>query len=453
MESYTDAEEDNTFMGAGSEPTLAQVAATPTLYRAWRKVRANRGASGVDAVTLRAFERDLRANLIELSRNLLNRTYEPLPARHVSIPKPNGKERELAIPTVRDRVAQRAVLDLIEPLFEPAFLDCSFAFRPGRSVEMAIQRIVVARARGYIWTVEADIHDFFPSIDHRLLMGDLARRVTSRDILKLIAQWLDAGALESSGSSATAWLGRLRSLAAEAGLAVRDAADGMVGEFVGSKLGQPSVDGASDVSGNDDADRNGWDDSRGHRPDKSIGRAAVRRLLEDGLLLAVTQRGLMSASLLGKALGLGGAALAAASVLPSIYSKLKAKGPVTTSAGAMQGSPISPLLSNIHLHQFDVSMTAQGFRLIRYCDDFVIPCRSEGDARRTLEAASTALEERRLKLSPDKSRITRPSEQVDFLGYSLTPEGRVIPPPSVPEVVARRVVELAERSLPRPRQQ
>ena len=85
----------------------------------------------------------------ELSRNLLNRTYEPLPARYVNVPKSNGKYRELAIPTVRDRVAQRAVLDHIEPLFEPQLLDCSFAFRPGRSVEMAIQRIIVARAKAF----------------------------------------------------------------------------------------------------------------------------------------------------------------------------------------------------------------------------------------------------------------------------------------------------------------
>src|SRR5205807_6980069 len=135
-----------------------------------RKVRANRGAAGIDAISLKAFERDLEANLAELSRNLLNKTYEPLPTRQVNIPKNNGKERELMIPTVRDRITQRAVLDAIEPLFEPMFLDCSFAFRPGRSVAMAIQQVVIARAQGFWWTVDADIKDFFPSIDHKLLL-------------------------------------------------------------------------------------------------------------------------------------------------------------------------------------------------------------------------------------------------------------------------------------------
>lgn len=107
----------------------------------WRRVRANRGAAGVGSISIRAFEHEAEQNLTELSRNLLERTYEPLPARYVTILKQNGKERELGILTVRDRIAQRAVLDAIEPLFESQFLDCSFAFRPNRSVDMVVQRI------------------------------------------------------------------------------------------------------------------------------------------------------------------------------------------------------------------------------------------------------------------------------------------------------------------------
>ena len=165
---------------------LRQIASQRSLYTAWRAVRANRGAAGVDAVTLQVFERSLDPNLTELARNLLNKSYEPLPARHVLVPKPNGAQRELAIPTVRDRVVQRAVLDRIEPMFEPLFLDCSYAFRPGRSVEMAIQRIVVARARGFCWTADADIQDFFPSIDHQLLLEDLTRTMAGPDVFHLI---------------------------------------------------------------------------------------------------------------------------------------------------------------------------------------------------------------------------------------------------------------------------
>jgi RNA-directed DNA polymerase len=168
---------------------LRQIAARPALYQAWRKVKANRGAAGIDAIGVHAFERDLDANLAELSRNLLDGTYEPLPSRYVQIPKDNGKVRELAIPTVRDRVAQRAVLDRIEPLFEPQMLDCSFAFRAGRSAEMAVQRIVVARAQGRRWTVDADIEDFFSSINHKLLLEDLTSVIDTEDVLQLIQLW------------------------------------------------------------------------------------------------------------------------------------------------------------------------------------------------------------------------------------------------------------------------
>src|SRR5215208_635131 len=187
-----------TIRPSGPSILLRQVAAPTSLYQAWRKVRANRGAAGIDAISLQAFEQNLQANLLELSRNLLNRTYEPLPARYVNVPKANGKDRELAIPTVRDRVAQRAVLDHVEPLFEPQLLDCSFAFRPGRSVEMAIQRIIVARAQGFRWTVDADIKDFFPSMNHRLLIEDLSSAIDDDDILRLIELWLDAGVLDGS---------------------------------------------------------------------------------------------------------------------------------------------------------------------------------------------------------------------------------------------------------------
>ena len=110
---------------------------------------------------MHAFEANLAANLQELARSLQSRSYQPLPARFVTITKENGKERELAILAVRDRIAQRAVLDAIEPILEPQLLDCSFAFRPGRNCGMAIQRMIAARANGLWWTVESDVQNFF----------------------------------------------------------------------------------------------------------------------------------------------------------------------------------------------------------------------------------------------------------------------------------------------------
>jgi retron-type reverse transcriptase len=138
-----------------NDAMFRQIATVSNLYQAWRKVRVNRGAAGIDAVSLDLFERDLAANLRELARNLLDKSYEPLPARFVLMTKENGAERELAILTVRDRIAQRAVLDAIEPLFKPQFLDCNYAFRPNRSIEMAVQRLLVARSHGFEWILRA----------------------------------------------------------------------------------------------------------------------------------------------------------------------------------------------------------------------------------------------------------------------------------------------------------
>jgi hypothetical protein len=272
-----------TIRHSGPSMLLRQVAAIPSLYQAWRKVRANRGAPGVDAISLQAFQQNLQPNLSELARNLLNKTYEPLPARYVNVPKSNGKDRELAIPTVRDRVAQRAVLDHIEPLFEPHLLDCSYAFRPGRSVEMAIQRIIVARAQGFRWLVDADIKDFFPSINHRLLIEDLSRTMDDNDILRLIELWLDAGVLDGARPSAR-WITHWRASIAGANMIVRDAVDNLLDDLLSNRLGaerdlafSDSANGQSEL-----IDEEGLSDSSEislapRRP--GFGRTATRRLI------------------------------------------------------------------------------------------------------------------------------------------------------------------------------
>jgi len=115
----------------------------------------------------------------------------------------------------------------------------------------------------------------------------------------------------------------------------------------------------------------------------------------------------------------------------------------------MQGSPISPLLSNVYLHPFDVELTGRGYRLVRYCDDFLITARSRPEAEAALNAAARALASRRLKLSRDKTRIVAPGEPFEFLGYQFTAEGRVLPPPSLPAVVAERMIAFANRHAAR----
>jgi len=169
------------------------------LRRAWRQIRANGGGPGVDGVDIAAFEADLEAQLASLRQELTQGTYRPRGVRRVLVPKPGEGLRPLAIWALRDRVAQRAVYDYLEPLFEPGFLDCSHGFRPGRSVETAVADVLAARDQGLHWVLDTDIKDCFDSIDPRLLMRMLKRRVKDRVILRLLKTWLRARILTVDG--------------------------------------------------------------------------------------------------------------------------------------------------------------------------------------------------------------------------------------------------------------
>lgn len=273
-----------------SEHLMEQIVDQRNMERAWKNVKANRGAPGPDGVTLDEFFQTFRDQWPAVRQQLLEGTYEPEPARRKSIPKPDGSERQLGIPNVQERLIQQAILQVLTPIFDPDFSESSFGFRPNRSAQQAAKQVQDYIRAGYRHCVDMDLSKFFDRVQHDVLLARVARKVRDKRLLRLIGRYLRAGVM------------------------------------VGVDL-QPSIE------------------------------------------------------------------------------------------GTMQGGPLSPLLANILLDDFDKELERRGHHFVRYADDFLVFTKTREAARRVYVSVGRYLT-RKLKLvvNRQKSRICG-TDGVEFVGF------------------------------------
>src|ERR1700730_16664653 len=188
---------------AVTNPLMEAVCERENLKKALHRVKANKGSPGADGMTVEQLSDYLRAHWPQHRDELLRGTYTPSPVSRVEIPKPDGGMRKLGVPTALDRFVQQAVLQVLQRIFDPTFSDHSYGFRPGRSAHQAVAAAQKHLASGYRWVVDLDLEKFFDRVNHDLLMGRLAQRVTDTRVLKQVRAWLNAGVLENGLVSVT----------------------------------------------------------------------------------------------------------------------------------------------------------------------------------------------------------------------------------------------------------
>ncbi len=272
------------------------------LKAAWQRVKRNKGAAGIDRVSIERFDAQAGNYLDELHHTLKMGQYRPQPVKRLEIPKGGGKTRPLGIPTVKDRVVQAALKSVIEPIFERHFLDTSYGFRPGCGCKDALRDVNQGLKEGYCWVVDADIQGYFDNIVHEKLMERIEATISDGAVLRLIRQFLEQDIL-----------------------------------------------------------------------------AEARRW--------------------------------------------------TPVKGTPQGAVLSPLLANIYLHTLDEKLAEEGYRLVRYADDFVILCQSQEEAERALGSVRGWMAKNELSLHPDKTHIgdcRKAVQGFEFLGYRFEAGQRMV---------------------------
>jgi len=187
--------------GLPQQTLMEQILDRENVKRAWKRVKANKGAPGIDGMSIAEFPAFARTHLPRIMDQFREGRYVPAPVKRVWIPKPDGSKRPLGIPTVLDRVIQQAIAQVLGPLFDAGFSESSFGFRYGREAHAAVERISEASRAGYKWGVDCDLKGYFDTVNHDLLIEQLKRRVTEKPVLRLIGKYLRAGVRLRDGTT------------------------------------------------------------------------------------------------------------------------------------------------------------------------------------------------------------------------------------------------------------
>lgn len=180
---------------ASSNNLLERILSRENMIIAWNKVKANKGASGYDRMTIKEFPAYLKSHWIEIRSSLMEGRYSPSPVLRVEIPKPTGGLRPLGIPIVLDRTIQQAIYQVLSPMFEPVFSEYSYGFRPNRSAHQAVKQLQTYKMQGYKVAVDCDLSKFFDRVNHDILMSKVVKRVKDKRVLRLIGLYLRAGVI------------------------------------------------------------------------------------------------------------------------------------------------------------------------------------------------------------------------------------------------------------------
>lgn len=431
------------------EPSLAtQLCQPETLHAAWRKVRANKGGAGSDGVTIQQFEANLARHLRQISRELAEERYYPLPIQKFTIKKANGTTRELSVLTLKDRIVQRAICDLISPIYESKFLACSFAYRPNLGVPHAVAQVAAIRAEGYEWVVHADIEKFFDRMDSQILMRFLRATLKEPSILRLIQMWLDLGGI-TQPPKAPGWYTHLEDAAQSLGEGAEQVMNRLlhhtsaISTPIENVYSEDVYDEMQNVSSREEWLLDTSEITGKNGPWAQAGKEALVNIGREGFMLLLANAKRLWWPLTVKQLFVIAPLAVTALAVPTVGGLVKDRIDRPRKIGIIQGSPLSPLLANIYLHSFDKAMTRGGIRLVRYADDLLLLCRTERRAHHALAHAQKQLARLKLTLNPKKTQIAHFDAGVEFLGHTFDKDGCYQPIPEPRTKVLQNQVQRA----------